>query len=81
MTAKYIWRKKSDGKEKNPVWADRNRNQFVYEWLHGTDAEGEADVSDKEEKESIKDLIMCRKIILPSRQERWMCSLQRYKAG
>ena len=50
LEAKYIWRKKSDEKEKNPVWADRNRNQFVYEWLHGTDAEGEADVSDKRKR-------------------------------
>ena len=48
--AKYIWRKKSDEKEKNPVWADRNRNQFVYEWVHGTDAEGDADVSDKRKR-------------------------------
>ena len=30
--------------------ADRNRNQFVYEWVHGTDAEGEADVSDKRKR-------------------------------
>ncbi len=46
----YQFGREKDEKEKNPVWADRNRNQFVYEWVHGTDAEGEADVSDKRKR-------------------------------
>ena len=60
--AKYIWRKKSDEKEKNPVWADRNRNQFVYEWVHGTDAEGEMCIRDRDSRitrNSREELIDC----------------------
>ena len=52
LDEKFEW-KDLDGEvymEKEIRWADRNRNQFVYEWLHGTDAEGEADVSDKRKR-------------------------------